>query len=962
MAFSAQRSEADVEIGGTLPEVVLEVRQGAEALARHPMPNSCFLIGTIPGCDLQLRDTRLPLLICLLERSPAGVGLRLLSSAPLHLNDGPATTTDLKNDDRLKLGNVTITVRVSAAATAPSTSAAAPEAALRMAQYRQELQQNVSKAHERAESLRRLEEQAAQSRTHDQRERLELGKRAAEVARLVKELEEERRAFQLDKHAFEEEQQHGQDELSLERAAVQQQQQDLTAAQAECAAQVQQYEASLRALDKRTRELDQREHGVQLQAEETAQQKAILEREGADLQEQVFQLDEYRSRLLEEAQRLTKQKAEQDATQGRLLEQGAELENQQQALAALQSQLFREQEELRARQHDLEAERARQTAQELLFAQQEEDLVRREAAAAALERSSTEERQEVAQQQALLDSAQQQMRQIQEQLAVDQQRLSRQAEELEPRSRRLAEGQRQLEADRQALRERSIAVAQKEQAFAALEADLQRRAAELAAQHDALALEVPEHEARATALQTREAEIERQERTLRQELETLRFELQAWADALELRSTELAEAAAQQRAQEENLVQQRRELAEERKRCQQEQQLLLEQQAQARADLERLRREAQDAPRQLPPAAAPSPPRERAGTLQPQLRALVTPAPLAAKMASAEQEPASAPTILRMDQGDRRDAQLVELMQERLLIDEQTVATLTTEARKQRRPLRQLLLDQGLITPYQFSLVDAGTSDKLALGPIWALDLLRTTPHETIYHAMDSRRGGEVLLRHLAEPMLRDSARVASYRQCFTKAILAEPHLAQTLEVLEIDGRPAVVQEWLAGLPATDWTQQAATPGVCHRLLTHAAQGLAAAHRAGLAHGQLSDVLLFLTVEGELKVCGIGEPIWLHSDNAQEPDPRADLKALGCIASAWCGVTGPRRRARVKPLPAALASLLERLSAGGYADAGELLQDLAGADMPPSSDAWDRLLKYVRAQVGAETVGSAQAA
>jgi hypothetical protein len=251
------------------------------------------------------------------------------------------------------------------------------------------------------------------------------------------------------------------------------------------------------------------------------------------------------------------------------------------------------------------------------------------------------------------------------------------------------------------------------------------------------------------------------------------------------------------------------------------------------------------------------------------------------------------------------------------------------------------------------ALIEAGNLDGLVLGPVRVVDRVRVSPHETVYRVFDPRRGSEAVLRHLAEAEMQDALRPDEYRQRFAQAILADPHVAATFEVLDLQGRPAVLQEWLSGLPATDWPPLTAAPGVCYRLLTQAALGLAAAHRAGLAHGHLADAHLLLTGDGVLKVCGLGEPPWLHGHGDGEADARADLKALGQIVSGWCTPTGVRRGAKAKPLPEALVSVLYRLAADGdkgYGDAGELLTELerAASDIPANAEAWDRLLKYVR--------------
>src|SRR4029077_15434943 len=105
----------------------------------------------------------------------------------------------------------------------------------------------------------------------------------------------------------------------------------------------------------------------------------------------------------------------------------------------------------------------------------------------------------------------------------------------------------------------------------------------------------------------------------------------------------------------------------------------------------------------------------------------------------------------------------------------------------------------------------------------------------------DPRRGSEAVLRHLGEEDMLDAARPDEFRSCFTRALIENPHLAATLEVLDIAGRPAVLQEWSAGLLSSDWPPLAAVPGVCFRLFTQAALALDTMHKAGLLHGYLGE-------------------------------------------------------------------------------------------------------------------------
>ena len=296
------------------------------------------------------------------------------------------------------------------------------------------------------------------------------------------------------------------------------------------------------------------------------------------------------------------------------------------------------------------------------------------------------------------------------------------------------------------------------------------------------------------------------------------------------------------------------------------------------------------------------------------------------------------------------DLALGEMLRNHDLVDAPTLTALLAEGRRQRRTLRQVLLASGAVTLYQLALIEAGNLDGLMIGPVRVLDRLRTTAHETVYRVFDPRRGHEAVLRHLAEEDANDAVHPDEFRQRFQSLLANDPHRSGTLEVMEACGRPAVLQEWLVGLPASDWPPLVAAPGVCYRLLTQTALGLAQAHQRGLFHGRLDEGALLLTAEGIVKIRGLGEPSWLNGGGDGQPDAEGDLRALGKLAGAWCSTAGVRKGSKAKPLPEALANILNRLENNGYSEVAQLIADLEGAsdDVPANAEAWDRLIKYVR--------------
>jgi hypothetical protein len=240
------------------------------------------------------------------------------------------------------------------------------------------------------------------------------------------------------------------------------------------------------------------------------------------------------------------------------------------------------------------------------------------------------------------------------------------------------------------------------------------------------------------------------------------------------------------------------------------------------------------------------------------------------------------------------------------------------------------------------------------------VDRLRATSAETVYLVYDPRHDRKAVLRHLGESESADAIRPDEFRQRFAAmSAVTHPNLLATLEVLEIGGRPAALQEWLRGLPSSDWPTFAAVAGVWYRLMTQAVLALHTAHQAGLVHGRLEASILVLTTEGVLKLCGVGEPAWLTDATDDEATAVGDLTALGRIASVWATSTesSSGKKSKVKPLPEVLQRILHRLLSDDadmkYADTSELLRELdqVGEDVPANAAAWERLVRHVREQV-----------
>ncbi len=326
--------------------------------------------------------------------------------------------------------------------------------------------------------------------------------------------------------------------------------------------------------------------------------------------------------------------------------------------------------------------------------------------------------------------------------------------------------------------------------------------------------------------------------------------------------------------------------------------------------------------------------------------------PKSAKQQSSSDNAAILKMTNDLDPGDKKLGDLLRALD---LVDDGTLNTLFMESRRQRRSLRQALLASGKLTVYQMALIEAGNVDGLSIGPLGVIDRLHVTPFESVYRVIDPRSGtlaGPVVLRHLTEAAMIDAAKANEFRERFKTLVeLQHPHVAATIEVLDINDRPAALQEWLTGLPAHEWPSLAAVPGAWFRLACQSLLGLAAAHEAGLVHGAIASRSIVLTSEGLVKLTGVGEPLWLSGAKPQAA-VADDLIAMGRLATEWAALSPKRKLAKPpRPLPTAVRDILERWTAGGFASAKDVLDalDRAGSQVPAGTETWDRLMKYAGA-------------
>lgn len=749
-------------------------------------------------------------------------------------------------------------------------------------------------------------------------------------------------------------------------------------------------QAELRKRIQEAEELRARLSAVQADAEEERQR---LDERDSLLRTGLAEIRAQREELAAEAERLRAREAELDVRAAEFAEQAGTLKGRLTQALDLQARLEADRVAVREREAALaRSEEARQALQEQLRRRAEELAARAKgfdetARALALDRAAQTEARHA--QEAALEARA-------GELAAARQDLDARAATLDRRTAEYAEKEAALARQVARLKDVGAAVAAERkalaQARAAWEADragFEAFRARVGADIDALRAQAPELDEHARLALERVAaardmlrghltELHEFARTGRADLEAARTQVQQEAERLRERHAELDRARDEHRAAVAAFRQQlvewqgtvadiRRHLASSETRIEAKHTAAAEAATAAADATRKLAEEADKLRREREELAARRTEVERHLSdmrewYRKKLREL---AKANAKGEPAEPAPAG-PRLHAPDDLDPGDRQLGELLRTRELVDPEALTALWAEAVRQRRSLRQMLLASGAVTLYQLALIEAGNLDALVLGRFRVIDRLRVTPKEALYRVFDPKRAGEkhptYLLRHLSEAEAQDAVRPDEYRQRFGAARdAAHPNLAGVAEVLDIGGRPAVLQEWLSGLFSADWPAHAAHPGCWVRLATMGAGAIDAAHRVGLVHGRLTSDSFLLTPEGALKVTGFGEPAWLAPAPA-EATPGGDLRAFGQVLFGWSQLAGKKRVARTKAFPEALWNVIRRLEADAeppmadtvaaarpYTAAAELLADLQriARETPFSDDAWEKLLKHV---------------
>jgi serine/threonine protein kinase len=146
------------------------------------------------------------------------------------------------------------------------------------------------------------------------------------------------------------------------------------------------------------------------------------------------------------------------------------------------------------------------------------------------------------------------------------------------------------------------------------------------------------------------------------------------------------------------------------------------------------------------------------------------------------------------------------------------------------------------------------------VGPFQVLELLGHGSTGDVYLATDTRNGRQVALKRPSDEWLEQPDAARRLREeAQAAAGLNHPRLAAVREIVEVDGRPLVVMDYVAGEPLQAVLGRGRlTVEQAVAVAIDVAEAIAAAHAAGVVHRDLKPSNVCVTPEGRATVLDIG--------------------------------------------------------------------------------------------------------
>ena len=145
------------------------------------------------------------------------------------------------------------------------------------------------------------------------------------------------------------------------------------------------------------------------------------------------------------------------------------------------------------------------------------------------------------------------------------------------------------------------------------------------------------------------------------------------------------------------------------------------------------------------------------------------------------------------------------------------------------------------------------------LGPYEIVALIGVGGMGEVYRARDTKLNRPVAIKFLSDEIADASARRRFQREAQMASSLNHPHILTVYDIGELDGRQYLVTEFVDGGTLKDWAKaEKRTWRQIVELLVGVADGLAAAHAAGITHRDIKPVNVLVAKNGYAKLADFG--------------------------------------------------------------------------------------------------------
>jgi serine/threonine protein kinase len=226
------------------------------------------------------------------------------------------------------------------------------------------------------------------------------------------------------------------------------------------------------------------------------------------------------------------------------------------------------------------------------------------------------------------------------------------------------------------------------------------------------------------------------------------------------------------------------------------------------------------------------------------------------------------------------------------------------------RQVADLLIDAGLITGYQSTLLLKGRTDGFRIGPYRILERLGSGATSNVYLCRHQATPGRIAIKVMAAKQAKDATALKRfYREARAASSLDHPNIVRVRDI-DWDGQTEyMVMEYVDGASIQEIVQKSGKMDVgrAAHYIKQAALGLQYAHEQSLVHRDIKPANLLVDRKGTVKILDMGLARFTDDEGAQlltqggemlgvpdyvspeqavdshNVDIRADIYALGAV-------------------------------------------------------------------------------